>query len=88
MFGGAAAADAPPPPEPFRPPERKPGTAKLKFAANAELEARLDGGSGDEAAWAIYADWLQTAGDGRGELIALMAQGLDAEAFAWIQRHH
>lgn len=89
VFGGAAAADAPPPPQPYGAAQKKAGGHDpLRFATNGALEARLDAHLGDEEAWAIYADWLQTAGDGRGELVALMAQGLDADAAHWADRHH
>ena len=43
------------------------------MATNPELEAAIENDPGDEDAYLVYADWLQTQGDPRGELIAVQA---------------
>lgn len=56
---------------------------------NPELEAAIIANPGDEEAWAVYADWLGTVGDARGELIALgiqLEETSDAVAAAGIQK--
>jgi uncharacterized protein (TIGR02996 family) len=53
-------------------------------ASNPELEARLLTHPDDAQAAAVYADWLQTHGDPRGELAALFQGGKSAEAEAWL----
>ncbi len=45
--------------------------AALPDAEAAALEARITEDADDDAAYAVYADWLQRRGDPRGELIAL-----------------
>lgn len=74
---GSGPAEPPPPPP-----------RALTFARNPELEAKVEAALKDDAAWAIYGDWLQGQNDGRGELLALMGQGLDDQAAAWVTRHH
>ena len=58
--------------------------AKLVFTlrSNPELEATLCESVEDPARWAVYADWLQEAGDFRGEMIALGLAGKLDEARA------
>ena len=38
---------------------------------NRELEARIVAQPDDDEAWSVYADWLESHGDPRGELVAL-----------------
>jgi uncharacterized protein (TIGR02996 family) len=45
-------------------------------ATNADLEAAIEQNPDDEHAYLVYADWLQTQDDPRGELIALQAAQL------------
>lgn len=45
------------------------GTAPI--ASNPALEAAIEENLDDDAAWSVYADWLQQQGDPRGELAAL-----------------
>jgi len=48
--------------------------AAAKSASNPELEAAILEDPDNAEAYLVYADWLQTAGDPRGELIALQHQ--------------
>ncbi|MFT3707208.1 MAG: hypothetical protein QM817_06010 [Archangium sp.] len=50
---------------------------------NVELEARVDASSGAafEAEARVYSDWLQSQGDPRGELAALIQAGTSPDAF-------
>lgn len=47
------------------------GDAPPVAKSNPELEAKIDADPEDLHAYEVYADWLQAAGDARGELIAL-----------------
>jgi len=51
-----------------------PVAAAAQHAANPELEAALLANPDDDEAYAVYADWLQTQGDPRGELAAIQLQ--------------
>ena len=57
-------------------------TLKLRIVANPELEAQCRAAPDDPAPWAVYADWLMTQSDPRGEIAALRAQGKEPEANA------
>lgn len=64
------------------------------MASNEELERRLADHPDDRATYEVYADWLQTQGDPRGELIMLMLRAEDqpnarlaAQISAFQQRH-
>lgn len=64
------------------------------MARNEELERRLADHPDDRATYEVYADWLQTQGDPRGELIMLMLRAEDqpnarlaAQISAFQQRH-
>jgi uncharacterized protein (TIGR02996 family) len=57
------------------------------MARHPELEAKLIDNPGDVDARLIYADFLQSKGDPRGELIVLQHRGKDAEADAYIAAH-
>src|SRR4051812_6819891 len=50
-------------------------------------EATVHDDPTDVKRWLVYADWLQQAGDPRGELIALRAQGRDVEAESHEEAH-
>ena len=50
------------------------GGARTLNARNPELEKAILADPDDEAAYLVYADWLQGQGDPRGELITLSAQ--------------
>jgi hypothetical protein len=67
------------------------GEATLaKAASNPELEAQLIAARGtpnEAGAATVYADWLQTNGDIRGELASLFLAGKTDEANAWIASH-
>jgi uncharacterized protein (TIGR02996 family) len=54
---------------------------------NPELEAAIVADPYDKAAYTAYADWLQTQGDPRGELMALQIAGKDKAARALIDKH-
>lgn len=53
-----------------------------KLVANPELEAQCRAAPDDPAPWAVYADWLMTQNDPRGEIAALRAQGKEPDANA------
>ncbi|MEO8840737.1 MAG: TIGR02996 domain-containing protein, partial [Kofleriaceae bacterium] len=64
------------------------------MARNEQLERRLADHPDDRATYEVYADWLQTQGDPRGELILLMLRAEDqpnarlaAQISAFQQRH-
>ena len=64
------------------------------MARNEELERRLADHPEDRASYEVYADWLQTQADPRGELIMLMLRAEDqpnarlaAQISAFQQRH-
>ncbi|MFT3697069.1 MAG: TIGR02996 domain-containing protein [Kofleriaceae bacterium] len=50
------------------------------MASNAQLEAAILANPDDKSAYSVYADWLQSQGDPRGDLIALSLAGDDAAA--------
>lgn len=50
------------------------------MASNPQLEQAIEANPDDKAAYSVYADWLQSQGDPRGELIALAIAGDDAAA--------
>lgn len=52
---------------------RAPAPKPAKSASNPDLERAIEENPGDEEAWLVYGDWLQSEGDPRGELIALQA---------------
>lgn len=54
-------------------------------ASNPELEAQLLAAADPTQAAAVYADWLQTHGDARGELAALLQGGQSGAAAAWLK---
>jgi len=57
---------------------------------NAEIEAAILAAPDDEGAYLVYADWLQSQGDPRGELISLqhaMRAHNDIEEFARFRKH-
>jgi uncharacterized protein (TIGR02996 family) len=51
------------------------------------FEAAIAASPDDEAAYLVYADWLQQRGDPRGELIVLQHRGQDDAARGLLQRH-
>lgn len=57
------------------------------MAQNPELEARLTADPSDEEAYLVYADFLQSNGDPRGELITLQHAGKVDEARAHLDAH-
>ena len=61
-------------------PKAKPvkGPAVTAGAYNAALAKVIDGDPNDEGAWSVYADWLQSQGDPRGEL-AVVQERLRAQ---------
>ena len=67
----------------------------MSGAHNAELESQILEDPEDPAAYLVYADWLQTAGDPRGKLIAADAalaadpasEALAASAAAILEEH-
>lgn len=48
---------------------------------NADLEREILAANHDPAAYLVYADWLQTQGDPRGELVIRQLHDRDAQAF-------
>jgi uncharacterized protein (TIGR02996 family) len=58
---------------------KKPPAAAAPAKHNPELEKAIEADPDDEAAYLVYADWLQAQGDPRGELIALQAAGKDTK---------
>ncbi len=55
-------------------------------ASNPELEAAVErAAEADIAPASVFADWLQTHGDPRGELAALHLNGKTVEAQAWLE---
>jgi len=48
-----------------------PADRGVRMARNPELEAEILAAPDDSERWLVYGDWLQSAGDPRGELIAL-----------------
>ena len=61
--------------------ERDPDFAGM-VASNPELEAQCRAAPDDPAPWSVYADWLMTQSDPRGEIAALRIQGKEAAADA------
>jgi uncharacterized protein (TIGR02996 family) len=57
---------------------------ELPVQSNPELEAAIEKNLDDPQPYLVYADWLQSHGDARGELIALSHQG---KADTWIESH-
>jgi uncharacterized protein (TIGR02996 family) len=57
------------------------------MARNADLDAKLIEDPTDVAAHLVYADFLQSNGDPRGELIALQNAGKTKEAEAHLEKH-
>jgi uncharacterized protein (TIGR02996 family) len=57
------------------------------MARNVELEDRLRENPNDTAGFLVYADFLQSHGDPRGELIALHHAGKSDDAAAFIEEH-
>src|SRR5690606_38064295 len=49
------------------------GDAPPQAKSNPELEARIEQTPDDVHGYEVYADWLQSVGDPRGELIAVQA---------------
>ena len=58
-----------------------------ELKSNPELEAAIARNPGDEKAWLVYGDWLQSNGDVRGELMALQAKGNTKAANKLIAQH-
>jgi len=56
----------------------QPRPRKSIAAANPDLEAQIARSPDDPAPYQVYADWLQQAGDPRGELAAIQSARLDA----------
>lgn len=56
----------------------------LSFQSNPELESAIEKNLDDPQPYLVYADWLQTHGDARGELIMLSHQG---KGESWIESH-
>lgn len=56
------------------------------MATNPQLEAAIEKDPDDEEAYLVYGDWLQTADDPRGELIAMQAAALRDPADKQIAR--
>jgi len=54
---------------------------------NPELEQAIVANPDDTSARSVYADWLQSQGDPRGELIALQLAGKESDAEALIAKH-
>jgi uncharacterized protein (TIGR02996 family) len=52
-----------------------------------DLEATLQAGPNEPGPYLVYADWLLDHGDPRGELIACMEAGAEAEARRLLERH-
>jgi len=63
------------------------GAAKTVAKTNAALEKAIVANPYDDAAYLVYADWLQGEGDPRGELIALQASGKKAAAKKLLDKH-
>ncbi|HEU0030508.1 MAG TPA: WGR domain-containing protein [Kofleriaceae bacterium] len=64
-----------------KPPETK------AASRNAELEKAIVAKPDDADAYLVYADWLQTQGDPRGELIVLQHAGKTKQANALLAKH-
>lgn len=66
-------------------PARAPSTPRRKEVAEREREilANVD----DDAAFAVYGDWLAERGDPRGELISLHARGATKRAASFLKQH-
>jgi uncharacterized protein (TIGR02996 family) len=56
----------------------------MSAASNPELEAAIEKNLDDPQPWLVYADWLQSQGDPRGEFITLSHQGKHGD---WLERH-
>lgn len=63
----------------------KSSTLDARFS---ELERAIVENPDDRDAWAVLADFQQSKGDPRGELIALHLAGKDAEGEAYLKKHH
>ena len=63
------------------------GAGKPLDARNPALEAAIVADPNDREAYAVFADWLQTQGDLRGELISLQLANKDKQAQALIDKH-
>src|SRR5512145_1729696 len=50
------------------------GGWRMAFMENPELEAAIEKNPSDADVWLVYADWLQSVGDPRGELMSLALQ--------------
>ncbi|MFT3697070.1 MAG: TIGR02996 domain-containing protein [Kofleriaceae bacterium] len=50
------------------------------MASNPQLEQAIESNPDDKTAYSVYADWLQSQGDPRGELVALSLAGGDTTA--------
>jgi uncharacterized protein (TIGR02996 family) len=61
--------------------ERDPDFAGM-VVSNPELEAQCRAAPDDPAPWSVYADWLMTQSDPRGEIAALRIQGKEDAADA------
>lgn len=57
------------------------------MARDQALEAKLIDNPADHAAYLVYADWLQSQGDPRGELIKLQHEGKADEAQSLLEEH-
>ena len=66
-----------------------PKAAKQKklVAANEPMLAAIEADPADESTRLVYADWLQTHGDPRGELIVLQQVGQKKKASGLIRKH-
>jgi uncharacterized protein (TIGR02996 family) len=60
----------------------------VPHARNAELELAIEAEPDDSDSYLVYADWLQTQGDPRGELIALHHSCKWEAARRLFERHH
>jgi uncharacterized protein (TIGR02996 family) len=64
-----------------------PAAPKSAHARDAKLEAIIAAAPDDVHGYEVYADWLQSQGDPRGELIALQIAKKDAAAKKLIEQH-
>lgn len=62
-------------------------TSLAAGASNPALESEVLASRDNPGPATVYADWLQTQGDLRGELASLFLAGKTAEAQAWIAKH-
>lgn len=59
----------------------------MAHRSNPELECRIRSNVRDDDAYLAYADWLQSVGDRRGDLVKLQHAGRTEEAAAFLAKH-